>query len=65
MRQRQFAVDRPRWGAQRAATELRCEGWSANDKRIRRVWRHEGLQVRRGPVGRVWSSSASTSVSWA
>jgi putative transposase len=42
---RAFATRRPRWGWRRAATELRREGWPVNNKRVRRLWRDEGLQV--------------------
>lgn len=42
---REFSTDRPRWGWRRAAKQLRREGWSVNNKRIRRLWRDEGLQV--------------------
>ena len=36
---------RPRWGWRRAATEARKEGWRANNKRVQRLWRAEGLKV--------------------
>jgi len=42
---RQFAVTRPRWGWRRAAKMARRAGWKANNKRIRRLWRAEGLRV--------------------
>ena len=42
---RAFALERPRWGWRRAAKQLRREGWHVNDKRVRRLWRDEGLQV--------------------
>jgi len=42
---RDFSRRRPRWGWRRAATEARKEGWRANDKRIQRLWRTEGLKV--------------------
>lgn len=42
---RRFAKRRPRWGWRRAAKELRRSGWSVNNKRVRRLWRDEGLQV--------------------
>jgi len=42
---RAFARRRPRWGWRRAATGLRAEGWTVNNKRVRRLWRDEGLQV--------------------
>ena len=42
---RAFAKRRPRWGWRRAAKELRREGRKVNNKRVRRLWRDEGLQV--------------------
>ena len=42
---RAFARRRPRWGWRRAAVGLRAEGWTVNNKRVRRLWRDEGLQV--------------------
>ena len=53
---RAFAVRRPRWGRKRAHAELRQQGWRVNHKRVRRLWREEGLRVphvkrKRPPVG--------------
>ena len=42
---RRFSTDRPRWGWRRAAKMARRAGWKANNKRIRRLWREEGLRV--------------------
>ena len=42
---RAFARRRPRWGWRRAAHQLRAEGWVVNNKRVRRLWRDEGLRV--------------------
>lgn len=42
---RAFSKRRPRWGWRRAATEARKAGWVVNNKRIRRLWRDEGLRV--------------------
>ena len=42
---RKFSTDRPRWGWRRAAKMARRAGWRANNKRIRRLWREEGLRV--------------------
>lgn len=42
---RAFSKRRPRWGWRRAATAARKAGWQVNDKRIRRLWRDEGLRV--------------------
>ena len=42
---RAFAAERPRWGWRRAATDLRAHGHVVNNKRVRRLWRDEGLRV--------------------
>lgn len=42
---RAFSKRRPRWGWRRAVTGLRAEGWTVNHKRVRRLWRDEGLRV--------------------
>ena len=42
---RKFSTDRPRWGWRRAAKMARRAGWKVNNKRIRRLWREEGLRV--------------------
>jgi putative transposase len=42
---RDFSVRRPRWGWRRAAIEAGKAGWTANRKRIHRLWREEGLRV--------------------
>ena len=42
---RTFATDRPRWGWRRAYVGLRNQGWRVNHKRVRRLWREEGLRV--------------------
>src|SRR5947208_3387397 len=34
-----------RWGWRRAAKMARRAGWQVNNKRIRRLWREEGLRV--------------------
>lgn len=44
---RDFSKRRPRWGWRRAAKAARRAGWVVNDKRIRRLWRDEGLRVPR------------------
>jgi putative transposase len=40
-----FAKKRPRWGWRRAAKDLRRNGYTVNNKRVRRLWREEGLRV--------------------
>jgi putative transposase len=42
---REFSKQRPRWGWRRAAKQARREGRQVNDKRVRRLWRDEGLRV--------------------
>lgn len=42
---RDFSTRRPRWGWRRAAKEARRQGRQVNDKRVRRLWRDEGLRV--------------------
>ena len=42
---RAFAKKRPRWGWRRAANHLRRNGRDINNKRVRRLWREEGLRV--------------------
>ncbi len=40
-----FAVDHPRWGWRRAYKKLRRQGHRINAKRVRRLWREEGLRI--------------------
>jgi putative transposase len=44
-RMRELAKEHPRYGYRRVAALLRVEGWRANDKRVRRLWRREGLKI--------------------
>ena len=46
MRIREIAHARPRFGYLRICVLLRREGWLVNHKRVRRLYRLEGLQVR-------------------
>jgi putative transposase len=46
IRIREIANDRPRFGYTRIHAMLRREGWGANLKRVHRLYRLEGLQVR-------------------
>jgi putative transposase len=46
MRIRDLAHARPRFGYQRIAVLLRREGWPVNRKRVRRLYRLQGLQLR-------------------
>lgn len=48
-----LAVQRPRWGSPRLYVLLRREGWRDNHKRVERIYREEGLQVRRRKRKRV------------
>jgi len=44
---REKAAERPRWGYRRLHVLLARDGWQVNHKRVRRVYRSTGLQVRR------------------
>jgi putative transposase len=46
LRIRELAQARPRFGCQRIHVLLRREGWQVNFKRVRRLYRLEGLQLR-------------------
>lgn len=46
LRIREIAMTRPRFGYLRIHVLLRREGWRVNKKRVRRLYRLEGLQVR-------------------
>jgi putative transposase len=46
LRLRDLAHARPRFGYRRLWVLLRREGWGVNHKRVRRLYRLEGLQVR-------------------
>lgn len=46
-RLRAFAAERPRWGYRRLAVLLRREGHTVNHKLVHRLYREEGLMVRR------------------
>ena len=42
---RSFALEHPRWSYKRAHSEANKQGWSADKKRIQRLWRNAGLKV--------------------
>lgn len=44
---RDLAAARPRWGYRMIHTLLQREGWAVNRKRVQRLYREEGLAVRR------------------
>ena len=46
MRMKELAQSRPRFGYRRVHVMLRREGWAVNHKRVRRLYRLEGLQLR-------------------
>lgn len=46
LRIRELAHARPRYGARRVHVLLRREGWPVNHKRVRRLYRLQGLQLR-------------------
>ena len=43
----ELAKEHPRYGYRRVAALLRAEGWRVNNKRVRRLWRREGLKIPR------------------
>jgi transposase InsO family protein len=44
---RRLAVERPRYGYRRITVLLRQDGWRVNVKRVHRLWKREGLQIRK------------------
>lgn len=46
-RMHELAKKHPRYGYRRVAALLRAEGWRVNNKRVRRLWRREGLKIPR------------------
>ena len=46
-RLRELATERPRYGYQRLCVLLRREGWRVNHKRVYRLYREEGLKLRK------------------
>jgi transposase InsO family protein len=46
-RMRELALRHPRYGYRLVGALLRAEGFAANHKRVRRLWREEGLKVPR------------------
>lgn len=44
---RRLAVRWPRYGYRRITVLLRRDGWRVNVKRVHRLWKQEGLQIRR------------------
>lgn len=57
----ELALRHPRWGYRMVWASLRREGWSVNRKRVYRLWRREGLKVRRkARKKRRWGSSENS-----
>jgi len=50
-----------RYGYRKIAALLRDAGWLVNDKRVERIWRHEGLKVpqKQPKRGRLWLTDGS------
>jgi putative transposase len=50
-----------RYGYRRIAALLRDAGWRVNDKRVERLWQHEGLKVptKQPKKGRLWLNDGS------
>ena len=51
LRLRELAGSRVRYGYRRLTVLLRREGWAVNAKRVYRLYRQEGLQVRSTEAG--------------
>ena len=60
---RRLAASHPRYGYRRIHRLLLVEGWSANHKRIQRLWRREGMRVprKRRRTRRMGNASNSSS----
>src|SRR4051794_18114435 len=41
----ELAKEHPRYGYRRVAALLRADGWRVNNKRVRRLWRQQGLKI--------------------
>jgi putative transposase len=54
-RLRELAEERRRWGCPMLYLMLRREGWRANHKRVERLYRQEGLSLRRRRRRKRWS----------
>ncbi len=56
-----LATEYGRYGYRRIAAMLRAEGWSANHKRVERIWRQEGLKVpaKQPKRRRLWPNDGS------
>ena len=60
------ALQYGRYGYRRVAAMLRDAGWHLNDKRVERLWRHEGLKVpMQQPMrSRLWLNDGSCTHLW-
>ena len=56
---RDLAASRPRFGYERLHILLRREGWRVNRKRVHRLYKLEGLQLRMLALGSPQSAAAS------
>jgi len=61
---REVAARKPRYGYRRLAWQLRREGLAVNDKRIYRLYRSEGLQVRKAKRKRFAAQHRPTERPW-
>lgn len=68
---KELAHHHPRYGCPRVTVMLHREGWKVNEKRVHRIWKEEGLQVkrklkkrRRGPKGEVVNKAEYANHVW-
>jgi len=68
---KELARHHPRYGCPRVTAVLDREGWKVNKKRVHRIWKAEGLQVkrklkkrRRGPKGEVVNKAEYANHVW-
>ena len=61
-RLRSLAAERRRFGYRRLTVLLRREGWAVNPKRVYRLYREEGLAVRRREDGKRPESGGADTV---
>jgi len=59
----ELSLAHPRQGYRRICVRLRAEGWAVNAKRVRRLWRSQGLNVSRPPRKKRARGTSANSIS--